>query len=59
MAVKPIHYNAVSEEYSWLKDDTKPTEAAEGAIGYEVDATQTADAQVSIYKYLQGDWRQL
>ena len=54
--VKQIRY---SEEYSWMKGDTKPTEAVEGAFGYEVDTTKPAGEQITIYRYLQGDWRLL
>jgi hypothetical protein len=54
--VKQIRY---SEEYSWMKGDTKPASAVEGTIGYEVDDTQLEGEQVTVYRYLQGDWRLL
>jgi hypothetical protein len=54
--VKQIRY---TEEISWMKDDGKPASAVEGTIGYEVDDTQPEGEQVTVYRYLQGDWRLL
>ena len=59
MAYKPITY---SKELTWEKGDTKPTVAqgvGEGTFGYEVDETQPEGDQVTVYRYLQGDWRKL
>jgi hypothetical protein len=59
MAWKEIKY---SKEFTWKNGDTRPTVddgVTEGSIGYEIDETQPPEKQVTIYRFMQGDWRLL
>jgi len=59
MAYKPINY---SKEFTWKKGDTRPTVddgVTEGSIGFEIDEMQPPEKQVTIYRFMQGDWRLL
>jgi hypothetical protein len=47
------------KEYSWKKGDARPADPNEGSLGYEVDESKPEGEQVSINKYLQGNWRLL
>jgi len=49
-------------EFTWKKGDVRPTVddgVTEGSIGFEIDVGQPLEKQVTIYRFMQGDWRLL